>query len=178
MGTTSGDWYSGELNAAGVPVSTMRDGTPKGYAFLNIKDNEYSVDYKVAGSPAERQVDIFHPQVVPYGQRSSAAIYANFFMGAANDLVEYSIDGGEWKKMDHVAIPDPAYTSRVNRWDVTYTLMPGRRPSNPVISSHVWAAPIPTTLDLGKHRIQVRATDMFGKTFNSESEIKVAPSVK
>jgi hypothetical protein len=33
VGTTSGDWYSGELNEKGIPVSTMRDGTPKGMPF-------------------------------------------------------------------------------------------------------------------------------------------------
>ena len=30
-GATCGDWWSGELNQQGVPSSTMRDGTPKGY---------------------------------------------------------------------------------------------------------------------------------------------------
>src|SRR5690606_18353267 len=40
VGPTSGDWYSGELDSLGIPYSTMRDGTPKGYAFLNIHNNQ------------------------------------------------------------------------------------------------------------------------------------------
>ncbi|HUC79439.1 MAG TPA: metallophosphoesterase N-terminal domain-containing protein, partial [Flavisolibacter sp.] len=46
-GTTSGDWYSGAFDEKGVPVSTMRDGTPKGYAFIHFIGNSYSIDYKV-----------------------------------------------------------------------------------------------------------------------------------
>ena len=42
VGTTSGDWYSGEINEQGVPSSTMRDGTPKGYAMLHFNGNEYT----------------------------------------------------------------------------------------------------------------------------------------
>src|SRR5690606_8974072 len=77
-GTTSGDWYSGEFNDQGVPASTMRDGTPKGYAFLTIENNQYKIDYKVAGQPKEYQIEIFSPKVVARGRSTSAGIYANF----------------------------------------------------------------------------------------------------
>jgi hypothetical protein len=52
-GTSCGDWHKGEPDANGIPVSTMNDGTPKGYAFLNISGNQYTIDYKVAGKPAD-----------------------------------------------------------------------------------------------------------------------------
>lgn len=54
--TTSGDWYSGKLNSDGVPVSTMRNGTPKGYTFINFKGNQYSLNYKIAGKPTLLQL--------------------------------------------------------------------------------------------------------------------------
>src|SRR3546814_5122981 len=54
-GTTSGDWYSGEVNESGVPASTMRDGTPKGYAFLNITGNQYTIDYRSEEHTSELQ---------------------------------------------------------------------------------------------------------------------------
>lgn len=178
VGTTSGDWYSGELNEAGVPISTMRDGTPKGYAFLNVSGNRYTLDYKVAGSPSGRQIDLFHPRVVARNQRTSAAIYANFFMGSDHDVVECRVDGGDWKPMKRMNMFDPGYLSLVNRWDVTDTLMPGRRPSNPVTSSHVWTMGIPTQLAAGEHSIEVRATDMFGRIFRAESRYRVQEPVK
>ncbi|MGK6350166.1 calcineurin-like phosphoesterase C-terminal domain-containing protein [Parapedobacter sp. DT-150] len=173
-GTTSGDWYSGEFNKAGVPASTMRDGTPKGYAFLHIKGNSYSIDYKVAGEPKETQIKLFHPKVVAHERGTSSGIYANFFMGREGDSVQYRIDGGEWRPMDYVAEPDPAYVWSLYQWDVTDELMPGRRPSNAVNSTHLWRGGIPVNLSVGEHQIEVRATDMFGRTFTQQGSYRIA----
>lgn len=102
VGTTSGDWYSGKLNEKGIPISVMRDGTPKGYAFIHFKGNRYAIDYKVAGKPKDYQMELFVPKVVPHGKRTKSAVYANFFMGRESDKVVYRIDGGEWRDMHHV----------------------------------------------------------------------------
>jgi len=172
-GTTSGDWYSGELNDAGVPVSTMRDGTPKGYAFLKIEGNRYKIDYKVAGKPKEHQIEVFNPRVVPHNKRTSSGIYANFFMGAETDKVQYRIDNGAWQAMEHVTNADPGFLDKLHRWDFTDKLMPGRRPSNAVNCTHLWRADIPTKLDAGNHTIEVKATDMFGQEFTAQSSYTI-----
>ena len=178
-GTTSGDWYSGEYNEQGVPSSTMRDGTPKGYAFLTIENNKYKIDYKVAGKPKEYQIEIFSPKVVAGGKKTSAEIFANFFMGAEGDKVEYRINEGKWSAMIYVEDADPSYLSKVYRWDLTDQLMRGRRPSNAVKSTHLWSGSIPArTLPAGSHKIQVRATDMFGNVFTQEHSFKVEEPVK
>lgn len=173
VGTTSGDWYSGEINELGVPVSTMRDGTPKGYAFLNVKGNEYSIDYQVAGKPKEYQIGLFHPQVVAKGRNNPMGIFANFFMGHKNDKVEYRIDGGEWIAMSFMEVSDPDFVRELYRWDTTQELFAGRRPSNAVNSTHVWRGNIPTNLEVGEHQIEVRATDMFGRTFTQKSSYRI-----
>src|SRR5690606_27384061 len=48
-GTTSGDWYSGQLDERGVPTATMRDGTPNGDAFIDFDKNQYSIRYQASG---------------------------------------------------------------------------------------------------------------------------------
>lgn len=164
VGTTSGDWYSGKLNEEGVPISTMRDGTPKGYAFINFNGNKYSIDYKVAGKPADYQMEVFAPKVVAKGRRTKAGIFANFFMGTEGDRVMYRIDEGEWREMKFVKEPDPSYVKMVYEWDTTEELMPGRRSSNPINSEHLWRGNIPTNLETGLHKIEIKATDMFGQT--------------
>ncbi|MBK1442533.1 calcineurin-like phosphoesterase family protein [Parapedobacter sp. ISTM3] len=173
-GTTSGDWYSGELDERGVPVSTMRDGTPKGYAFLRISGNQYVIDYKVANEPNEFQIKLFHPKVVAQGRSTSSGIFANFFMGHEGNKVEYRVGNGDWKPMNYVEAPDPDFVRLLYRWDTTEELMPGRRPSNAVNSTHLWRANIPTNLPVGEHRIEVRATDMFGRTFTQQSTYRLA----
>ncbi len=163
-GTTSGDWYSGELNEMGVPVSTMRDGTPKGYAFLKIKGNQYSIDYKVVGKPADYQMEIFAPKVIPSQRGTSAGIFANFFMGHKSNVVEYRIDETPWKPMVFVEDEDPTYLNSLFKWDTSDKLLSGRRPSNAVKSTHLWRGSFVPNLTEGEHFIEVKATDMFGKT--------------
>jgi len=177
-GTTSGDWYSGEITPAGVPDSTMRDGTPRGYAFLNIKGNKYTIDYKAAEKPKEFQIRLFHPKVVAAGRGTSAGIFANFFMGYQTDKVEYRFGNGEWVPMRHTEAPDPHYVWSLYKWDLADVLFPGRRPSNSVNSTHLWRGAIPQSLPLGENRLEVRATDMWGRTFTQISSFRVEPRVE
>lgn len=176
-GTTSGDWYSGRLNDEGIPISTMRDGTPKGYALLRVEDNQYKISYQVIDQPSSHQIKIFNPKVVANNRRTSSGIFANFYMGDKNDKVEYRIDNGDWKPMTWVDEPDPAYFAEVMEWDLMEELVPGRRPSNPVTSTHLWRGSIPTDLAVGNHSIEVRATDMFGSTFSEKSEYTISAPV-
>lgn len=178
VGTTCGDWYSGELNEKGIPISTMRDGTPKGYAILNIQGNKYTLDYKVADRPDNYQLSIYNPKVVPYNGRSTYSIYVNFFMGSDSDTVEYRIDNGRWKKMTMIDDYDPAYYKYMQDWDFATEVKQLRRPSNAQKCRHLWFSKIPSKLPVGKHIIEVRATDMFGRTFTQTSsyEIKEYPS--
>jgi 3',5'-cyclic AMP phosphodiesterase CpdA len=164
VATTTGDWYSGKLDEKGLPDATMRDGTPQGYALLNINGNQYDVDYKVAGRESNHQMNIFAPKVVPHQKKTTAQIMVNFFIGGRGDLLEYRVDEGKWRKMSHVAAPDLNYLVKLLEWDFAEELLPGRRPSNPVNSAHVWIAPVPADLPAGRHTIEVRATDRYGKT--------------
>jgi hypothetical protein len=178
VGTTCGDWYSGILNAKGLPTSTMRDGTPQGYAIINVKGDRYTLDYKVAGQSDNYQISIYNPKVVPYkGRWITSGIYANFFMGSDNDIVEYRVDEGTWTKMTKIEDYDPAYYRYMQDWDYSNEVKPVRRPSNPQICRHLWRANIPSSLSVGEHRIEVRATDMFGRVFtqNSSYQIKELP---
>ncbi|WP_423820389.1 calcineurin-like phosphoesterase family protein [Salinimicrobium sp. TIG7-5_MAKvit] len=173
VGTTSGDWYSGKLDENGIPVSTMRDGTPKGYAFINFKGNEYDIDYKAARKPKNFQIQVFAPKVVAKGGRTRAGIFANFFMGTEGDEVLYRIDDGEWKEMTYIEEPDPSYVKLVYEWDTIEELMPGRRSSNPVKSNHLWRGNIPTNLATGVHTIEIKATDMFRKSYTATGSYRL-----
>lgn len=172
-GTTSGDWYSGALNEKQVPVSTMRDGTPKGYAFIHFKGNQYVIDYKVAGKPADYQIAIYAPKAINGARPGSAALYANFFMGYKDSHVEFRIDGGKWKKMNVEKNFDPNYIAALVNWDFSDTLPGKRRPSLPETSTHLWKAAFPRNLSKGEHQLEVRATDMFGRTFMAKQPFRV-----
>lgn len=174
VATTCGDWYSGVKDANGLPDATMRDGTPPGYAFLNIKGNSYDIDYKVAGREADYQMNIYAPKVVPYKGRTTSQIVVNFFMGGKGDEVEYRIDKGEWQKMRHTEMIDPSYVIKLIEWDFTDTLLPGSRPSNAVESTHIWTGALKLDLPPGEHTIEVKATDRYGKEHFGEKQYTIA----
>lgn len=172
VGTTSGDWYSGQLNAQGVPTSTMRDGTPKGFAMLHIDEGKYSFDYKVAGAEDSYQIQVFGPQVVKEKYAKRYPLYANFFIGKTGDKVTYKINDGNWKEMDKVLDTDPKYVANLLQYDGAKELVEGRRPSNAVVSSHLWSTKLPA-LKEGSHIIQIQAVDMFGRTHSQTHTIEV-----
>ncbi len=176
-GTTNGDWYSGKLDDEGLPVSTMRDGTAKGYTLLEVDGTDYSLTYRVLGKPKDHQMHIFHPKVVANNRGTQAGIFVNFYMGHQDDEVEYRIGDGEWRPMTWMEATDPKFLSEVMEWDTAESLMPGRRPSNPVNSAHLWRGSIPTNLGEGTHKIEVRATDMFGRTHHGNSEYTLSKPV-
>ncbi len=172
MGTTSGDWYSGTVDEMGVPLSVMRDGTYRGYSYVSVKNNQYEVQYKVAGKPEDFMIQLHVPKVIPQS-RTSVRLYANFFTGSEKDIVEFRINGGDWKKMNFVNTFDPAYMLSVFEWDAMEKFPAGRRPSNPELSSHVWNAAFPGDLAVGRHTVEVRATDRYGKTFTASESFEV-----
>ena len=165
VGTTSGSWYGGRIMENGVPITTMRDGTPNGYAFITFTGNQYVVDYKAAGYPEDHRINIFAPKVVAHNQKTSAGIYANFFMGREGDQIMYRVDDGKWSKMRYQNDYDPSYLHLLHEWDFSEKLIPGRRLPDPRPSTHLWRGGIPTNLEPGEHVIEVKTTDMFGREF-------------
>ena len=172
-GTTSGDWYSGALNEQGVPASTMRDGTPKGYVFFNFTGSKYNIHYQVAGKPKDYQMDIYMPEVIAPSGFGSAAIFVNLFNGYKSNLLKYRIDNGEWRNMNWVESPDPTYVANLVNWDKSSVLMGARRPSVPETSTHLWMAGFPSNLSLGEHLVEIIATDLFGNEHRSSKKFSV-----
>jgi len=138
-----------------------------------VDGNSYSFDYKVAGETNAYQIKIIAPTVLAAKEAQRYAVSANFFMGTAGDKVECRFDNGPWKEMSFVNTPDPAYQYEVLKFDNATSLMDGRRPSTAVNSSHLWQMQIPNKLAVGKHTIEVRATDRYGKTHTQKSTIDI-----
>lgn len=99
VGTTSGNWYSGALDAKGVPYATMVDGTKKGYASVSFSGNQYAVDYIVSGASPEVKMHVFMPKVVQKKKAPKANMYVNYYLGGDRDTLDFSVDGGEWQLM-------------------------------------------------------------------------------
>lgn len=172
MGTASGDWYSGTLDDRGIPDATMRDGTPNGSAIMQIDGNKYTFDFTPAGAH-DRKFTLTVPKVVGPQSGQIVDFYANFYQGSEKCTLEYRIDNGDWRSMARIDREDPTMVSYREEWFNTEELLSGRRPSNLVLSTHLWRAKFPSELSQGEHTVEVRATDMFGRQFTEKARFRV-----
>lgn len=173
VGTSCGSWYSGEPDENGIPYSTMKDGTPKGYAFIRFDSNQYVIDYKVYDKPKDYQIGISAPKVVAHNMSTAAAIYANYYMGSSRDTLSYRVDDGKWEAMTYTPGYDPAYLDIIHKWDYSNTLLQGRRPGNAMECTHLWKAKIPVDLEPGEHTIEIKVVDMYGRTITQQGTYRI-----
>jgi len=68
---------------------------------------------------------------------------------------------------------DPSLYAKVQKYDLSPTLVDGKRPSNPVDSPHLWSARIPSNLSVGTHQVEIRTKDMFQRVFSTVKTFRV-----
>jgi len=190
VGTTSGSWWNGMRSETDVPHTMMRDGTPNGYSFISFNGAEYIIDWKVAGSPSDHQMNIHVPRGIISNSTDTTLLTVNFFNGSEQSKLEYRLKGlTEWKKMDKVDKFDPYYLKVDQRWNNIEKLglqelweadttladqsFPGTKMPRPRISTHLWEANIGTDWPAGRHIIEVKATDRYDRTFTAYHTMRV-----
>ncbi|MCF8227229.1 MAG: calcineurin-like phosphoesterase C-terminal domain-containing protein [Bacteroidales bacterium] len=190
VGTTSGSWWNGMRSETDVPHTMMRDGTPNGYSFISFKGTDYIIDWKVAGSPSDHQMNIHVPRGIVAGSPDTVLLTVNFFNGSEQSILEYRIlELTDWQKMDKVDKYDPYYQMIDQRWknlnklnikehwksDTTLAdqTFPGTDMPQPRKSTHLWEANLGTDWPEGRHIIEVKANDRYGRTFIAYHTMRV-----
>ncbi len=189
VGTTSGSWWNGMRNELDVPHTLMRDGTPNGYSFITFNGADYIIDWKVAGSPADHQMNIHLPRGIVANALDTVLLTVNFFNGSEQSKLEYRIKGvSAWKEMEKVDKYDPYYLKIDQRWKRFKELKlreqweetfgaeatpPGSPMPAPRISTHLWETNIGSNFPSGRHVVEVRATDRYGRVFTDVSTLRV-----
>ncbi len=176
-GATAGSIYVGPKDKYGTPSSIMRDGTPKGYAFLNIKGNTYDYEYMPSGEN-NKKMSIHIPKIVPQVNKYRGEILVNFFQGTPKDVVEYRVDNNDWVPLTLTPEYDKFLLDIHYEWDHTEELPWGIRPSTPLMSSHIWSGRMPSSFSLGMHVLEVRATDWLGRTYRAKKSFKMVSDYK
>lgn len=188
VGTTSGSWWNGMRNEKDVPHTTMRDGTPNGYSFITFKGADYIIDWKVAGSPSDYQMNVHVPRGIVANSADTTLLTVNFFNGSEQSELSYRVKGEtDWKPMHKVRKPDPYYVLLGKRWekfrkmgfraqwaaDTTVDLAQIGVLPRPVNSAHLWEANIGTNWPVGRHIIEVKARDRYGRTHSAFHMMRV-----
>jgi hypothetical protein len=165
-GTLSGDWYNGFPMHGGCPQSVMRDGTPVGYATVNIaKGEKPQIDYTVLGSDTGKQMHISLEK-----EDEKYFLYANYFIGNQFSELSCSIYPGTEKiSMERVVAADPSSARMRQQMEPFADAMPRRIASQPFLCQHLWRAEIPAHQVQGKIlRLKVTA-ECSGKTASAEA---------
>ncbi|MEW6389663.1 MAG: calcineurin-like phosphoesterase family protein [Pseudomonadota bacterium] len=53
-GAVAGDWWGGDYDIDGAPMSIQGDGSPRGYVDFAVKGTDYTLDYRASGLPRDR----------------------------------------------------------------------------------------------------------------------------
>lgn len=157
-GATCGAYWSGRPDAAGIPDSTMADGTPNGFARLRIAAGAGPrLSWHAARVPGDPGLAVHAPRVLRRGAYPAFGVFANVWLGDAGTRVEYRIDAGPWRAMQKVERGDPALQAENAADDLAAQLRGYDRSPEAVASTHLWRGTLPTDLAAGEHRIEVRA---------------------
>ena len=170
--TVSGSWWSGTPDERGIPHTICKDGTPNGYSIISFDVTAYSLNYKAAGRPADYQMQIDAPEVIAAADVAGTVITANVFNGTPKSVIEMRVGSGDWVKMAATLRPDPTY-QRIYDYEKAVEKKGWRDLPAPGNSSHLWEATLPDGLAPGSHLIEVRASNVFGKTYSGRRIIRV-----
>ena len=174
VGAACGAYWTGVKDAAGIPDTTMPDGTPNGYASLGIdRDGRYALGWHAARDPQDSQIGLHAPKVLRRGAYPAYGVYANVYMGREDTRVEFRIDDGEWKPMRRTVAPDPRVLRENMRDADADTLRGYDRSAEATFSPHLWRGTLPTDLAAGAHRIEVRAFDAWRGEVRAQGEYRL-----
>lgn len=165
-GATCADWYKGLPDPYGQPNAMMRDGSPQGYFTLEIDGNRFTHTYHPS-----RQADFYQMSLAVADSLhtgSPIALYANFYNGNERCEVSFRIDQGEWMPMKQTVATDPTFTALNKLWNNPSYKLPGRKVSGATKTYHLWQGEIPAFSTPGVHVAEVRATDLYGRTYTEK----------
>lgn len=173
VAAASGSFWGGPKDASGIPLATMWDGTPHGYALLSFDGTKAPVtEYRAAREAPDYQVGVYVPETVA-PRLGYVSFFANVFNGHDGWKVEARVDDRVFGDLRRVLEWDPAYAKLYLAQDTLPVPFSGRRLPDPTVSYHLWRGYLPVDLALGAHTLEVRATDPAGKTFVSRRTFRI-----
>lgn len=162
VGAACGAYWSGVPDTRGIPDTRMADGTPNGFATLDVlAEGRYALRWHAAGEEGDPPFAVHAPRVLRQGAWPGFGVYANVWMGDAESRVEFRVGKGEWQPMQRVLAGDPALQAINAADDAAPTLRAFDRAPEAEPTSHLWRGRLPTDLPVGEHRIEVRVFDRW-----------------
>ncbi|MCK7595408.1 calcineurin-like phosphoesterase C-terminal domain-containing protein [Pseudomarimonas salicorniae] len=175
VGATCGGYWGGLPDAEGVPDARMADGTPNGYATLMVEPGgDYRLRWTAARDADDPAMHLHAPKVLRRGAYPGVPVVANVYMADSDSRVEARIGDGPWQPMRRVEAADPVMLAINLADDAAGELRSFNRLPQAVDSTHLFMLNLPTDLELGEHRIEVRVFDRWRGELRAETRYRIA----
>jgi hypothetical protein len=166
-------WSTGPRTERDTRTVNMQDGNPNGYYVMTFKGTTVQPKFIPGkGDPNQSMRIVLDP--LPLGTRETdtgkviainrgplapnTKVIVNLFDGGDQDVVQLSLDGRPWTKLQNVLRTDPFQERQYLQYRGTDSAV-GR----PEPSSHIWEYPLSETLAPGVHTVEVMTRDNFGQ---------------
>ena len=156
-------------------MTTMRDGTPNGYAIATFEGPDMNVRWKAANHDSEYQMNVFVPDAVSSDQLASekGEVLVNVFNGHHASKVEFRVRGqSDWTAMKHEHRHDPHYVQQ-QKIDQATPMQGTSRMNKPELSTHIWVGRLPLGLPKGTQLLEVQAKDAYGNNVTGRRPFRV-----
>lgn len=188
VSAVSGSWWSGPMDARGIPVSMQTDGAPNGYYVLEVDGVRYRTRFFPQSESADRQMQItldtmffryskwamrdyrwgeIAARPITTDHLPGAQVYVNLFDGGPKSRVFVRFGQRPEIELSRTIENDPAAEELFFRAEgvrLNLTASP---------STHLWRGPLPTDLPPGVHVIHARGVDEFGREHSARSFVEV-----
>jgi hypothetical protein len=189
LAAASGGWWGGPPDRRGVPLADCADGAPNGFHVLEVDGSHHATRFVPAtGKPQARlRAVVDGPSrrrlrnaacdwgaLVCADEVAACEIVVNVFDGGPRSHVTCEIAGQSSPiAMERKATADPVVAELFARQPEL------QRPwVKAVASSHVWRAPLPSSLRPGVHRLTVRAVDEYGRQIATHLMLEITAHAK
>ncbi|HYX36242.1 MAG TPA: calcineurin-like phosphoesterase family protein [Oligoflexus sp.] len=174
-GTTSGSWWGGKFDSEGVPETTMRDGTPNGYAVLSIQDDQYRIEFHPTRYEGNSKGILYvKPDLTASRMLNVKANLFNLSEQARVSMrfVDQNGTTGRWLPMRFAPQFDPMY---VEKYDFMLAHpKTGRNLPAPANSYHFWEGDLSDNVGSTKvgGTVQIKAEDFFCESFEMSYDLR------
>jgi hypothetical protein len=170
--TACGSWWSGEIDEnRGVPHSTLRDGTPKGWLEWTFTGNQWKFDFRAAGADADQQMHVTLGELREpkkgTNEKANLPVWVNVWNGDPQNKVEARLAGTKtWHTLKRKVEKDPAYLKLFETESTRRAYgRSWRKLPEAINSTHLWFGnlSIPRLWE-GSLAVEARVLDRWGRT--------------
>ncbi|MBO3096838.1 calcineurin-like phosphoesterase C-terminal domain-containing protein [Gelidibacter pelagius] len=163
-GAVSGNWWTGQKDWQGIPVSLMSCGTPKGYFEIEFDKTEYKINYKGVDLPSNKQFSVWlgDMDAEPLASLSkNNEFYINVFAGSNSTQVSITLPNGEIISLKKDFVVDP-HVNYIRRSQIEGDSPDKNSKKAPYLrrkSHHIWKGVLPDNIAAGYHKIEILIQD-------------------